>query len=238
MIETDASNVGISVVLMQAKHLISYYSKKLGIWLRVASTYVKELHAMTEAVRKWRQYPLGRFFMIRTDHCSIKELFQQVIHTPEQRTYIQKLMGYNFKIEYKPGRTNAAANALSRMYEDTVASIDQSQVSCFQIFSQPVCELLEVLREENETDPELSQLHQQIKGPSPPANYLINNGLMLYQGRFVVGANSGLKSVILREFHSTPWAGHTRVKCTATRIVDVSIGQNYDVILKLMLLLA
>ena len=76
ILETDASNVGIGVVLMQSRHLISYFSKKLGPRLRAYSTYIKELTAIVEAVHKWRQYLLGRFFVIRTDYKSIKELLQ------------------------------------------------------------------------------------------------------------------------------------------------------------------
>ncbi|RVX04915.1 Retrovirus-related Pol polyprotein from transposon 297 [Vitis vinifera] len=60
VIETDASNVGIGAVLMQAGHPISYFSKKLGPHLQASSTYLKELHDIAEAVHKWRQYLLGR----------------------------------------------------------------------------------------------------------------------------------------------------------------------------------
>lgn len=79
VIERDASNVEIGAVLMQAEHPISYFSKKLGPCLQAASTYTKELNAIVEAVHKWREYLLGRCFVIRTDHKNIKELLQQVL---------------------------------------------------------------------------------------------------------------------------------------------------------------
>ena len=62
VIETDASNVGIDVVLMQAGHPLSYFIKKLGPRMLASSTYLKELYAIVAAVKKWRQYLLGRFF--------------------------------------------------------------------------------------------------------------------------------------------------------------------------------
>lgn len=67
VIETDTSNVGIGAVLMQADHLIAYFSRNLGHRMFVTSTYIKELHAIAEVVHKWRQYLLGHFFIIRTN---------------------------------------------------------------------------------------------------------------------------------------------------------------------------
>ena len=44
-----------------------------------ASTYLRELHAIVAAIKKWRQYSLGHFFIIQTDHKSLKELLVQTI---------------------------------------------------------------------------------------------------------------------------------------------------------------
>lgn len=81
VIETDASNVRIDVVLMQAGHSLSYFSKNLDPLMHASSTYLKELYDIVVAVQKWCQYLFSRFFLIRTNHKSIKELFQKVIHT-------------------------------------------------------------------------------------------------------------------------------------------------------------
>jgi len=68
VVETDASNTGIGAVLMQDGHPMAYYSSKLSGKRKLASTYARELFAITQAVSKWRHYLLGRHFIIKTDH--------------------------------------------------------------------------------------------------------------------------------------------------------------------------
>ena len=106
---------------MQNGHHIAFFSKKLGPRRRSASTYHKELYAIVEAVQKWRQYLLGREFIIRSDQQSLRELLQQVIQTLEQHFYVRKLIGYKFSIEYKSGAANKVADALSCRDEEVDA---------------------------------------------------------------------------------------------------------------------
>lgn len=53
VVKMDASNVRIGRVLMQARHLLAYFNKKLGPRLMGTSTYIRELRAVVNAVAKW-----------------------------------------------------------------------------------------------------------------------------------------------------------------------------------------
>lgn len=68
--------------------------------LSAASTYHREMFTITQSVRKWRQYFLGRKFVIIIDQRLLRELNQQTIQTLEQQKWLLKLIGYDFEIRY------------------------------------------------------------------------------------------------------------------------------------------
>lgn len=116
IIETDASSVVIGAVLSQDGHPIAFFSKKMCPIMQASSVYVREMYAVTEAVKKWRQYLIGKKFHIYTDQKSLRNLLLQQIQTPEQQKWASKLQGFNFEIFYKPGKSNMVADALSRKF--------------------------------------------------------------------------------------------------------------------------
>ncbi|WVZ11913.1 hypothetical protein V8G54_016443 [Vigna mungo] len=102
-VQTNASGSAMGAVLTQDNHLIAYFSKVFCPRLSKSLAYIRELHAITSAVKRWRQYLLGHFFIIQIDQRSLKELLTQIIQIPEQQHYL-----------YKPGKLNIVADALSR----------------------------------------------------------------------------------------------------------------------------
>ena len=110
-LETDASGMGIGVVLLQNAHVVAYYSKKLFSRQHKQSAYSRELYAITQAISKFRHYLLGT---LKTDQKSLKELLDQSLHTLEQQQWLPKFLGFDFTIQYKLGKENVVADALSR----------------------------------------------------------------------------------------------------------------------------
>ena len=212
VIETDASNVGIGGVLMQEGHPLAFFSKKLGPRFKGASAYTREMRAIIEAVAKWRQYLLGRHFIIRTDHKSLREMCTQVIQTPEQQLFLQKLLGFQFSIEYKAGRLNSAADALSR--------IDETPETVMRVaMSSPSFDFLNILKQENITCPDLRELHDQWqKGLLDTSLYAVHDGLLYFKNRLFISPYSSLKQQLLQEFHASPMGGHAGVERTFLRL--------------------
>lgn len=71
---------------------------------------------------------VSQSFVVRTDQQSLKFLLEQKVGTPLQHKWITKLLGYDFKVEYKKWVDNRVADALSRM-EDFSTDVTLSLLS-------------------------------------------------------------------------------------------------------------
>ena len=198
---------------MQDGHPLAFFSKKLGPRRRSASAYHKEWYAIVEAVHKWRQYLLGREFVIRSDQKSLRELLQQVIQTPEQHLYVRKLMGYKFSIEYKSGAANRVADALSRRDEEI-----EPDASMLSVIAHPIPDIIRLLVEETASSAPLCDLRRQIERGSADPKFTFCDGLIYRDRRIYVGEFSPLQEALLYEYHSTPQAGHPGFDRTLRRI--------------------
>jgi hypothetical protein len=110
IVERDASGSGIGAVLHQADGAIAFFSRALPPRHRGLAAYERELIGLSQAVRHWRPYLWGRAFIVRTDHQPLKYILDQRLATIPQHHWVSKLLGYDFTIEYKPGRTNVVAD--------------------------------------------------------------------------------------------------------------------------------
>lgn len=119
ILEAGASSTGIGAVLMQNGRPISFLSKALGPKAAASSIYEKEVMAILEALKKWKHYLASTSVIIRTDQQSLKYIHEQRLVEGIQHKVLVKLLGFNYKVEYKKGRDNKVADALSRVSHTT-----------------------------------------------------------------------------------------------------------------------
>jgi hypothetical protein len=74
---TDASKKGLGVVLMQDGGVIAYASRKLKKHEELYTTHDLELAVVMLALKLWRHYLVGKNFVLKTYHQSLKHLFTQ-----------------------------------------------------------------------------------------------------------------------------------------------------------------
>jgi len=177
-----------------------------------ASTYVRELCAITAAVKKWRTYLLERKFIIHTDQRSLRELMTQVIHTPEQQFYLVKLLGFSYEIVYKPGAQNRVADALCRIPE--VAS------QCC-LLTVPHWDFIGQLKTQLASDPQANELlNKVLQAPEEHSDFMVRNGLLFFKGKLYVPVSSPIKQTLLEEFHYSLLGGHAGIQRTYGRLKE------------------
>ena len=76
-LDTDASDVGLGAVLSQEQNgqvVFAYASKTLSRTQHIYDVTRRELLAVVYGLKTYRQYLLGRHFVIRTDHSALQSL--------------------------------------------------------------------------------------------------------------------------------------------------------------------
>jgi transposase InsO family protein len=132
---TDASLVGIGAVLMQDKHPIGYYSRKLNKHEANYTTSELECLAVVNAVEHFHVYLDGNKFIIFSDHSALQWLFKN--KKPHKRLcrWAIHLSQYEYTIVHRPGKTLQHADALSRapvFSESTFAMIASDNIRLTQ----------------------------------------------------------------------------------------------------------
>lgn len=119
IVETDASSAAVGAVIAQKKegrvHPVQFESRSLNAARKRYSACEREAVAVIFALRKFQVYLLSSLqFELVTDHQALKHSFaKRDIHGRLAR-WLDFLAEYDFRIVYKPGMDNKAADFLSR----------------------------------------------------------------------------------------------------------------------------
>jgi hypothetical protein len=209
VLETDACDSGVGAVLMQKDHPVAFLSKPLCPRNQTLSVYEKECLAILMAIEKWRPYLQHRQFVIRTDHRSLLYLTEQRVTSKLQHKALVRLMDLDYKIQYKKGSANVAADALSRCPVSTeVAAVSE----CVPLWIQKLKEGYEDNSEDKQLLTELSISGQNDKG------FVLTNGVIRYKGHVWVGNNTLAQQHIMQALHDSGIGGHSGITATYNRI--------------------
>lgn len=163
VVETDACSTGIGAVLMQEGHPLAFISRHLKGKQLSLSIYEKELLAVVFAVQKWRHYLLTNHFVIKTDRRSLKYLLEQRLNTPIQQQWLPKLLEFDYEIQYKEGKDNVVADALSRVEGAEILHMAMTVLEC---------DLLKQIQEEYEKDMVVKGIIEELKkNPASKKHY-------------------------------------------------------------------
>jgi hypothetical protein len=206
VIECDASGIGLGAVLMQTRWPIAFLSKALK-GRALLSTYEKELLPLVTAVQKWQPYLLGHSFIIRKDRQALKFLLEQQVGTVAQQRWLSKLLGYNFVIEFKRGRDNKVADALSLQEEKCGSGQKEFFVS---LISFPTPDWITELKSSYQSDQKTLDILVDLQmGTTTSCGFSLQQGLLLYKGRLWIVKGSPFQHQILEFIHSNPGIGHS-----------------------------
>jgi hypothetical protein len=144
--------------------------------------------------------------VVRTDHFSLKYLLDQRLTTIPQHAWVSKLFGYQLKVEFKLGRQNTAADALSRRDEEGPL-VHSLSIPTFDLFDQ--------FRVEAENLPEVATKRQMIEAGTVEPGWSMVDGMVVHDGRLFMPTSASAWPQILAHAHGT---GHEGVQKTLQRL--------------------
>ncbi|KAF1334479.1 Pol protein, partial [Globisporangium splendens] len=247
----DASDFAIGCALMQKddddhERVVSYQSRLLKAAEKNYPVHDKELLAIKYALLKFRVHLLGATpFVVYTDHASLRTAINSPHLSQRMARWLAFFSEFNFRVEYKPGKENVLADALSRRpdYESSVD--DSSDALCLErtpdlmhlSISRVQTKLKDNIQSLYAKDDECRLLLAHFDGSSKEslpaklesklARLSYHDGLLWHRlsnfdyPRVYVPHDQDLKLSILHEFHDAPASGHLGREKTFLQVSNV-----------------
>ncbi|WVZ84581.1 LOW QUALITY PROTEIN: hypothetical protein U9M48_031604 [Paspalum notatum var. saurae] len=200
-VDCDASGVGFGAVLHQGAGPLAFFNRLFAARHLKLAAYERELIGLGQA----RPYLWGRTFIVCTDHYSLKYLLDQRLSTVPQHQWISKLFGFDFAVEYRPGRLNTVADAFSRRD----AKLLLMAAAC--ALSGPSFALIHEIRTATRESPDAQLLTRRLQEGELPSPWRLEHGLLLHAARIFVPDHGDLCHQVLCLAQS---AGHEGIQKT------------------------
>jgi hypothetical protein len=158
------------------------------------------MHALT----KFRQYLVGRKFVVKTDHNSLKYFLEQKDLSEHQQKWVTKVQVFDFDIYYFKGKKNIVVDGLSRI---------PAKCSLMEMSTNWKSHLL-VEYSKNKFACEV------LDGKIQDDKYRVIDDVVFYKEIFYLVPDSGLKKKILAIVHDSPLVFHQGFFKTYRNIED------------------
>jgi len=220
----DASDFAIGCALLQAddegrERVIAFESRQLKAAEKNYPVHDKELLAMKYALVKFRVHLLGeRAFVVYTDHASLRTATSSPHLSQRMARWLSFFAEYNFRVEYKPGKQNVLADALSRRPDYELAHVTSVTVSLLDqiraayAHDESCRALIAHFKAEADASEKAGALSRRLRARIH--RYSLAEGLLYYSTdlsdppRVVVPLHDDLRFRILYEAHDLPLGGH------------------------------
>jgi hypothetical protein len=167
-------------------------------------THDLKLAVIVHALKMWRHYLLGRIFVLITDHCGLRHMFDQPKINSRQARWMSLFSEFDFKIKHIKGKENRVVDALS-------ISIKKIHLAVVNTCETDVTERF---KNAQETDAFFktvtSYLRQDPIGIKYEGYQMLDEGLLTYRNRLYIPNYDDLKRFIMDELNKRPYTGHPR----------------------------
>ena len=223
----NASPGGLGSVLTQQdeqgqEKVVAYASRSLRDHEKNYSTFLLEQLAASWAIDHFYVYLKGNRFKLIVDHRPMETL--RTIHTKTLNRLQQQMNEYNFFIEYRPGKDNQVADALSRnpvdainamgLSNDNLREMQRKDGFCRQYFAlfnpQP--------HEKTVEDAYMARVKNNLEAKADGLLYYNLNRQGHERGQVLV-LPKVLHTEILKAAHTSRFAGHGGAEKTTERIL-------------------
>lgn len=237
-VETDSSDGVIAGVLSQQGaedgdwHPVAYFSETMQGAEHNYAIHDKELLAVVRALLFWRAELVGLQmpFVVITDHQALEYFSTKRLLNLRQAGWAELLAQYHFTITYRPGKENAAADALSRKSEDLKTQQERKDAERTMRIFRPLeredqattlsaavigianievgVDLIDAILRNNQTSESLAEYRRRAREDPDSGFSLMDERILLRDGRLVVPEEDTLRTRIVEEIHARKTSAH------------------------------
>jgi hypothetical protein len=195
----DASRQGLGCVLMQEGQVVCYASRQLRNNEENYPTHDLELAAVVHTLKIWRHYLIVHRCKIYSDHKSLNCIFTQNDLNLRQRRWLELIKDYDLGINYRPGKANVVADALS---------LNLGMMNEAKVVMEVELTLEVEIREGQLEDARFKEIRQLIRDNKTSDFSEDSQGTLWLGKRICVPNLKPIKESILREAHDSAYYIH------------------------------